>query len=105
MANYRQRRLALHEELEELEDCKAYFQPPTNIEMIYPCFVYHRIPGRAQHADNKTYRYSRCWEVTFITTDPLSTVREDMLDHFPTCRQLRDFTADNLYHHVFNLFY
>ena len=99
------RRLKLHNELEALEACKAYYKPPKNISIEYPCFIYHRIPGEPYHANNHTYHYYRCWEIIFITEDCESTIREDMLNHFPMCRQIRDYTAENLYHHVFNLYY
>lgn len=98
-------RLNLHNELKALEDCEAYYQPPENLRIVYPCFVYRRIPGEQFRADNRMYKYHRCWEVIFITTDSESTIREDMLTQFPMCRHIRDYPADNLYHHVFNLFY
>ena len=98
-------RLALHNALKTLEDCEAYYQPPENLKITYPCFVYRRIPGERLKADNKLYHYSRCWEVIFITKDPESTIREDILDLFPMCRHLQDYVSDNLYHHVFNLYY
>lgn len=98
-------RLNLHNELKSLEDCEAYYQPPENLKITYPCFIYRRIPGEQNRADNRMYKYWRCWEILFITEDPESTIREDMLNHFPMCRQIRDYVSDNLYHHVFNLFY
>lgn len=98
-------RLNLHNELKTLEDCEAYYQPPENLRIVYPCFVYRRIPGETHLADNQMYLYHRCWEIVFITEDSESTIREDMLRHFSRCRQIRDYVADNLYHHVFNLYY
>lgn len=98
-------RLNLHNELKTLENCEAYYQPPENLRIQYPCFVYKRIPGERFRADNRAYHYCRCWEAVFITEDPESTVREDMMNHFPMCRQIRDYVSDNLYHHVFNFYY
>ena len=98
-------RLTLHNELVELENCKAYYQPPENLKIEYPCFIYKRIPGEQTRANNKMYKYWRCWEITFITKDSESTIREAMLHRFSQCRHIRDYVSDNLYHHVFNLFY
>lgn len=98
-------RLNLHNELKALEECEAYYQPPENLKIDYPCFIYRRIPGEFNKANNLTYQYWRCWEIIFITDDSESTIREDMLRHFSMCRHIRDFVNDNLYHHVFNLFY
>lgn len=96
-------RLELQSLLETLTQ-HVYFQPPTNVNMSYPCIVYQQDAGKSEFADDVPYRYTKRYSVTVIDQDPDSPI-PDKLAALPTCTFNRAFTADNLNHTVFNLYF
>ena len=100
------RRLLLHDILEELLPTgkKAYFQPPANVQMEYPAIVYERDTANTQFAGNSPYRYTKRYQVTVIVGDPDSDI-PGKVAKLPMCTMNRHFTADNLNHDVFDLYF
>lgn len=100
------RRLILHDLLKGLvgPSNKVYFQPPPSVVMSYPCIVYKRDSADAQFADNSSYRYTQRYQVTVIDRDPDSPI-PGRVAALPLCKFDRHFTADNLNHDVYNLFF
>lgn len=98
------KRLKLHEELLSFVN-HAYFQPPENIKLEYPCIVYSRASGYETHADNRFYVGTRQYDLTLIERNPDSTVGEEIRLYFPMCTITNYYTADNLYHTKLNLYY
>jgi hypothetical protein len=82
----------------------AYFQPPANVRMTYPCIVYQRDDANTKFADNKPYGYTKRYQVTVIDRDPDSPI-PDKVAELPMCLFDRAFVADNLNHDVFNLYF
>jgi hypothetical protein len=82
----------------------VYFQPPSNVQMQYPCIVYSRDDVSTQYADNHPYRNTKRYQVTVIDKDPDSNIPEEVA-FLPLCSFDRFFTADNLNHDVFTLFF
>jgi hypothetical protein len=82
----------------------VYFQPPTNLEMQYPCIVYVRDASWVGHADNQLYARLKRYQVTVVDRNPDSEL-PDMVEAFPYCRFDRHFTAQDLHHYVFTLFF
>lgn len=82
----------------------VYFQPPANVQMQYPCIVYSRDAADTKFADNNPYRYTKRYQVTVIDRDPDSGIH-DKIAALPMCAHNRFFTADNLNHDVFTLFF
>ena len=82
----------------------VYFQPPSNVQMKYPCIVYERDGVDTRHADNSDY--TRKWEysVTYIDRNPDSPMVETLAD-LPLCGFDRSFPSDDLYHNVFTLYF
>lgn len=87
-----------------LGSASVYFQPPPNIQMQYPCIVYKRDSADSTFANNKPYRNTKRYQVTSIDQDPDSNT-PDKIARLPLCAFDRHFTADNLNHDVFNLFF
>lgn len=83
---------------------KAYFQPPSNVEMVYPCMVYKRDTGKTAFADNAPYRRLMRYMVTVIDRDPDSAI-PDKVAELPTCVHVRSYVAENLNHDVFTLYF
>jgi hypothetical protein len=82
----------------------VYFQPPENLRIQYPCIVYSRDSADARYADNRLYKNTQRYQVTVIAQDPDSSTPLQVA-HLPLCRFDRFFTADNLNHDVFTLFF
>ena len=83
---------------------EVYFQPPTNVQMAYPCVVYKRDNAQEKFAGNLLYRYTKRYQVTFITRDPDSDI-PDKIVALPQCSFNRFFVADNLHHDVFDIYF
>ena len=98
-------RLQLHTLLELLLGSESvYFQPPTGKLMEYPAIVYELDRIDTNHADNKPYTHAKRYQVTVITRNPDSDI-PDKVAALPTCSFDRSFTADNLNHTAFNLYF
>lgn len=82
----------------------VYFQPPTNVVMNYPCIVYRRDDKITLHANDKPYKHRKRYQVTVIDRNPDSAI-PDKIAELPLCSFDRFFTADNLNHDVFQLFF
>lgn len=82
----------------------VYFQPPSTLKMVYPCIRYKRDSLSAIHANNLPYRHQTRYQVTVIDSDPDSTI-PSAIANLPLCSFDRHYTADNLNHDVFNIYY
>lgn len=82
----------------------VYFQPPETIKMTYPCIVYERSANDTKFADNAPYKTMRRYTVTAIDKNPDSEL-PDKLGELSFSRMNRFFTANNLNHYVFNIYY
>lgn len=87
-----------------LESDNVYFQPPPEVEMEYPCIVYHRERMEISHADNAPYRNKKRYLVTVIDRDPDSEI-PDRVATLPGVSYDRFFTTEGLNHDVFRLFF
>lgn len=83
---------------------QVHFQPPTNVELQYPCILYVREGSNTEHADNLPYRITKRYQVTVIDRNPDSELF-DAVESLPSCSFDRQLRADGLYHSVFTLFF
>lgn len=96
-------RLQLQSLLETLTEY-VYFQPPTNLSLQYPCIIYERDAALSEFAGNNSYRHVKRYAVTVIDRDPDSALY-DKVAALPMCTFNRHFTADDLNHDVFNIYF
>lgn len=82
----------------------VYFQPPPNVALAYPCIVYSRDLSQTVFADNSPYSYAQRYQVILIDKNPDSEIHAKIAA-LPMCLFTRFYTADNLNHDVFNLFF
>ena len=87
-----------------LQTDQVYFQPPPNVQMEYPCIVYRRDYQLTQFADDNPYTRKKRYLVTVIDRDPDSLI-PDKIAELPLCVYDRFYTAENLNHDVFKLFF
>lgn len=83
---------------------KAYFQPPETDKLKYPCIVYRFRSIDTVHANDIPYKNKDCYQITIIDRNPDSQIRQWFMSQ-PLCRFDRHYTADNLHHWVFVLYY
>lgn len=89
---------------EILQTDQVYFQPPPNVQMEYPCIVYKRDYELTRFADDNPYSHRKRYLVTVIDRDPDSVI-PDKIAQLPMCVYDRFYTAENLNHDVFKLFF
>lgn len=82
----------------------VYFQPPPNVQMIYPAITYERARADSLFADNAAYRITKQYQLTMITRDP-DAIAWQALASLPMCTHERFYVADNLNHDVFNIYF
>ena len=71
----------------------VYFDPPESKQIHY-------------FANNIGYRFTNRYQLTVISKDPdVSSKIMDKLAKLPMCIYDRHYTADNLHHDIFNLYY
>lgn len=97
------RRLQLHEILKTLCD-NVYFQAPPADMLKYPCIMYALDNVDIQHANNSPYRRAKRYVITVIDQDPDSEI-PDKVSSLPSAAFSRHFTADNLNHDVYTIYY
>jgi hypothetical protein len=90
--------------IETLGTKNVYFQPPPTVQMQYPCIVYERDFNYTAFADDQPYRHKKRYLVTVIDRDPDSVI-PDKIAKLPMCVFDRFFTADNLNHDVYRIFF
>ena len=98
-------RLKLHQVLKDIPGVsEAYFQPPESSKMKYPCIKYELDTVTTLFADNKPRHRFKRYAVTVIDQNPDSDI-PDKVGALPLCRFDRPYTADNLNHWVYNLYF
>jgi hypothetical protein len=85
-------------------DPNVYYQAPTNSQMQYPCILYNRDNSHSEFADNLPYSRTKRYLVTVIDRDPDSEL-PDKVEDLPCCSFNRFYSAENLNHFVFTLFF
>ena len=99
-------RLELHEEFcEVLGTRNVYFQPPESVKMQYDAIRYKLGGKDVKRANNKLYLSTNQYEGVVITRDPDTTIPDRMLKRFEMCSFGRPYTADNLNHYPFTIYY
>jgi hypothetical protein len=96
-------RLQLHQLLETFTE-NVYFQPPTNVQLKYPCIIYKRDFAHTEFADDKPYNHMLRYAVTIIDSNPDSDIPKKVA-LMPLSVFNRFYTADNLNHDVYNVFF
>jgi hypothetical protein len=72
--------------------------------MKYPCIIYAQDNAKVEFAGNKPYSYAKRYQVTAISRSPDWDV-PDKIALLRLSNLNRIFTADNLHHYVYNLYF
>lgn len=99
------RRIDLQRDLEEILGSKnVYFQPPSNINLSYPCIVYNLSNIRTRFADNIPYRLTNRYTLTYIDRNPESDVIYKLAQR-PLTTMDRTLRIDGLNHTYFSTYF
>lgn len=82
----------------------VYFQPPESLKIQYPCVVYSLASFYEPKADNMTYHRKRVYDMVYITKDPDDPMIETLAD-LQFCSMKKPYTADNLHHYPYTIYY
>lgn len=83
---------------------KVYYQQPPTIWRNEPCILYKRDWAITNFAGNLPYKHVKRYLVTVIDPDPDSAI-PDEIAKLPMCVFDRHFTANDLNHFVYKLFF
>lgn len=97
-------RLDLQQKLRERVPRAWYQKPPAN-QMSYPCFVYKSIEPKIVYANNRGYIRIPGYEVLYISKTEDDSICDWMIEQFAYCSVGRKYTADQLYHYPFTIYY
>lgn len=81
------------------------FQPPADYRLKYPAIIYSRDDDRQRYADDEPYIHTWRYNVLAIDSDPDSTIPDTIRATFRYCELSRVYTASNLYHYSFVIYY
>lgn len=100
------KREALHEELcSILGSRNVYFQTPESVKMSYDAIRYQLGGKDLKRANNRIYKTTNRYEGVIITRNPDTNLPDKLLAHFEMASFGRPYTADNLNHYPFTLYY
>lgn len=89
--------------LEEILGTKnVYFQPPSSKKMNYPCIVYQLDNVDSRYADNRTYKMSKRYLLTYIDSKPDMYI-PDKLALILGASFSRYYVSDSLNHYAYRL--
>lgn len=83
---------------------KVWFQPPDGTQLVYPCILYSRDAQDVTYADNKPHLVNTRYMITVIDRNPDSLI-PSMVAALPLCSFNRFYTADDLNHDVYTLYF
>lgn len=87
-----------------LGSTNVYFQPPASNLMSYPAIVYSKDDEDIKRAGNNLYQITKRYQVTVIDKNPDSDI-PGKVAALPMCTFDRHYTAQNLNHDVYNLYF
>lgn len=97
-------RTDLHHELLNFSD-NVYFQPPSNINMSYPCIIYNKTGKYRSFGNDTIYLSKQEYRITVIDRDPDSSTADEIESYFSHCSISQYYRVDSLNHTILTLYY
>lgn len=98
-------RIELQRKLEALLGSKnVYFQPPANVQLQYPCIIYHLDGAFNKYADDNHYVYKRRYQMTYVDRSPDSPL-VDILATQQLCALNNWSAVDGLNHYYYSIYF
>lgn len=97
-------RLDLHNKLLQFIP-NVYFQPPSDVQMVYPCVAYSKIEKINVFADDVRYLSKQGYQLMLIERVPDSGIADNIEGGFEYCTISQYYTVNNLNHTILTLYY
>lgn len=82
----------------------VYFEPPENIKIDYPCFIYElEIPLNVT-ANNQSYILFTHYNIVYIDSNPDNDMIKKLIQNFKNISAGNPYTVNNLHHYPFDLY-
>lgn len=99
------RRIQLHQILVDLlGSTNVYFQPPSTVQMKFPCIIYSRDARDEKFADNILYLGKDRYSISVVDKNPDSDI-PDKVGALPLTSFSQHYVVDNLNHDVYSTYY
>jgi hypothetical protein len=93
-------------DLESTNTGKVYFQPPSSVQLNYPCWVVERSKVYQPKANDKTYLFRPGYKCMYMNCDePDPEVLEMISRRYERCQYQNHYVVDNVHHDVFLIYY
>ena len=90
----------------------VYFEPPKNLQLIYPCVIFKRGADSHRSCDNRIYKLDNAYDITYVSYEPddqmANVILVGDLTHeppFKMIRKIRHYVAEGLHHDQYKLYY
>jgi hypothetical protein len=94
-------RLTLHQELEvQFPDLTLYFNPPSKVQLIYPCIIYTHDNYENNMANNSNYKTTTIYQITIMSRIPGIDVKP-IFNIGGVVNHVNSFTNEDIIHEVF----
>lgn len=84
---------------------RVFYQPPESVKLTYPCVLYWLDSYEQRFADDKTYLGKCRYHLRFITKDPDDERILGVLSHLQLIKLDNFYTADNLNHYDYTVYF
>lgn len=81
----------------------VYYNPPSSVQLVYPCIIVQLDDVLHGHANNKVYKRDNRYALTIIDPNPDSELRA-IIDDLPKTSMNRSYVADGLWHFSYTMF-
>ena len=99
------RRIQLHQILVDLlGSTNVYFQPPSTVQMKFPCIIYSRDARDEKFADNILYLGKDRYSISVVDKNPDSDI-PDKVGALPLTSFSQHYVVDNLNYDVYSTYY
>ena len=83
----------------------AYYDPPENVKLQYPCFIYSDENPYVRNANNRLYTFTRAYNVIYINKNPDNGMTQKMFEAFQYVRAGSSYVTEGLHHYTFDIYY
>lgn len=97
-------RISLHNKLLEILP-NVYYQPPSDIRMVYPCITYYRVRPKTVYADDRIYSKHEEYQIMVLDQKADNTYADDIVEAFRYSSIDSNFIMNNLHHTKITLYY
>lgn len=88
--------------LELFPDMSLYFNPTSLIELNYPCIVYRVSDRPKSTANNRTFKVSTEFELTFMSPAPGIDYTANVLE-IPEAEYVRGYMSSDIMHEIYRV--